>query len=210
MNDCEGIPPRGNVREHRNGRPCSSGKPACWLALFCLVSIVGHASAADPQPLSESQIKAGFVFNFTRFVDWPSSAFATPASPFLVCILGAAPIAALLAETAAGKEVSGRRLTIKSKKPTDELRGCQVLYLGAIEERQEILVLEIVNGSNALTVSEIHGFAPAGGMIGFVVQENKVKLEINLEATKHAGLKVSSKLIAVSRLVSRDSALGAN
>lgn len=187
-----------------------SGTTRSWLALFCLMSIIRSARAEDPQTLSETQIKAGFVFNFTRFVEWPESAFATSTSPFMVCVVGAAPIAELLTETSVGKAVDGRPLTIKSMKPTDDLRVCHVLYLGAAGERQEIRVLEMLKGSSVLTVSEIQKFALAGGMIGFVVQENKVKLEINLEAATHAGLKVSSKLIAVSRLVSRSSALGGN
>ena len=209
MNEREEIS-SGGRREHERG-PYLQAKPTLWLALlFCLIFLVLNAFAADPQRLSESQIKAGFVFNFTRFVDWPASAFGTPASPFLVCVVGAAPLAGLLVETAVGKAVGGRILTIKSMKPTEDLRTCQVLYLGATEERQTARILEGVKGSSVLTVSDIPRFAPAGGMIGFFIQENKVKLEINLEAATHEGLRVSSKLIAISRLVSRNSALGGN
>ena len=210
MNDYERISGFEHLRDWTRPRRYFSGKTHSWLALFCLMSIIGSARAEDLQSLSETQIKAGFVFNFTRFVEWPGSAFATSTSPFMVCVVGAAPLAELLTKTSAGKAVDGRPLTVKSMKPTDDLRVCHVLYLGATGERQEIRALEILKDSSVLTVSEIHGFALAGGMIGFVVQENKVKLEINLEAATHAGLKVSSKLIAVSRLVSRSSALGGN
>lgn len=210
MNHCHRTPGLGILRDQRRPRSYLSGRTYSWLALFCLMSVPGSACAEDPKTLSETQIKAGFVFNFTRFVEWPGSAFATSTSPFMVCVVGAAPLAQLLTETSVGKAVDGRPLMVKSMKPTEDLRLCHVLYLGATGERQETRALETLKGSSVLTVSEIHGFAPSGGMIGFVIQENKVKLEINVEAATHAGLKVSSKLIAVSRLVSRNSASGGN
>jgi len=208
MTTCERTSRFGNPRDRRSRHSCLSGSKYSWLALFCVMSIIGNTCAEDPKTLSETQIKAGFVFNFARFVDWPGSAFATATSPFMVCVVGAAPLAELLTETSVGKAVGGRPLTVKSMKPNDDLHVCHVLFLGATEERQEIRTLESLKGSSVLSVSEIHGFAPAGGMIGFVVQDNKVRLEINLEAAIHAGLKVSSKLIAISRIVSRNPALG--
>ena len=198
----------GDLGIQRRHTSWLSGKTYSWLALICLMSIIASACADEPQTLSETQIKAGFVFNFARFVEWPESAFVTFTSPFVVCVVGAGPLAELLTETSVGKAVNGRPFSIKSMKSTDDLRLCHILYLGSLGERQEIRALEPLKGSSVLTVSETHGFAPAGGMIGLVVQENKLKLEINLEAATHAGLKISSKLIAISRLVSRGSALG--
>ena len=178
------------------------------LVLLVMVSSAAKVNATSAQVLSESQIKAGFLFNFTRFIEWPDHAFATPTSAFSVCIIGATPLVDLLTQAAMGKVVNGRSLTIRGVKSTDDLHTCQILFLSMTEERRAAHILESVKGMSVLTVSEIPGFAAAGGMIDFVVEENKVKLEMNVDATSHTGLKVSAKLIAVSHLVSGHSSIG--
>jgi hypothetical protein len=180
------------------------------LVLLLLLAQAARSFAADPQALTEYQIKAGFFFNFTRFVDWPESAFVTASSPILVCILGETPLTDLVTNVALGKVVNGRAVSIKRVKASDDLRQCNLLFVSAEEERHTAEILASLKKTNTLTVGETPGFAQAGGMINFSIQENRVKLELNLEATTRAGLKVNSKLIAVSRLVSHNSAAEAN
>jgi hypothetical protein len=180
------------------------------LVFLLLLAPAARSFAADPQTLTEYQIKAGFFFNFTRFVDWPESAFVTASSPILVCVLGETPLTDLLTDVALGKVVNGRAVSIRRVKASDDLRQCNLLFISAEEERHTAEILASVKKTNTLTVGETPGFAQAGGMINFSIQENKVKLELNLEATTRAGLKVNSKLIAVSRLVSHNSAAEAN
>jgi hypothetical protein len=186
---------------------CFATRAAFRLAPFCLIFTAGSAFAAEPQTLSETRIETAFIFNFTRFVDWPVSTSTDPTSPFLICVVGADPLAQLLREAAVGKAVRGRAFAIKTVRSKDDLRLCQILYLGAGEGRQVARVLESVKRNSVLTVSEIRGFASAGGLIGFVVQDNKMRLEMNLEAAKRTGLTVSSRLVEVSRLVSSNPAL---
>jgi hypothetical protein len=180
------------------------------LVLLLLLAPAARSFAADPQTLTEYQIKAGFFFNFTRFVDWPESAFVSTSSPILVCVLGETPLTDLLTDVALGKVVNGRAVSIRRVKASDDLRRCNLLFISAEEERHTAEILASVKKTNTLTVGETPGFAQAGGMINFSIQENKVKLELNLEATTRAGLKVNSKLIAVSRLVSHNSVAEAN
>jgi YfiR/HmsC-like len=175
------------------------------LMLFLILEPAGRIFAADPQTLSEYQIKAGFFFNFTRFVDWPESAFPTPASPILACVAGETPLTDLLTDVTVGKVVNGRAVSIKRVRASDDLRRCNLLFISAAEQRRTAEILASLNKANTLTVGETAGFAQAGGMINFSIQENKVKLELNLDATTRAGLKINSKLIAVSRLVSHNS-----
>lgn len=172
------------------------------LLLLLMLASAGRSLAADPQTLGEFQIKAGFVFNFTRFVEWPENAFLTSTSPLLVCVLGETPLTGLLADVALGKVVNGRAVSIKQVKVADDLRPCNLLFISAAERRRTDEILAAVKKTSTLTVGENPGFAQAGGMINFSIQENRVKLEMNLEATTRAGLKINSKLIAVSRLVS--------
>ena len=180
------------------------------LVLLLLLAPAARSFAADPQTLTEYQIKAGFFFNFTRFVDWPESAFVTASSPILVCVLGETPLTDLVTDVALGKVVNGRAVSIRRVKASDDLRRCNLLFISAEEERHTAEILASVKKTNTLTVGETPGFAEAGGMINFSIQENRVKLELNLEATTRAGLKVNSKLIAVSHLVPHNSVAEAN
>jgi hypothetical protein len=156
---------------------------------------------AQTQALSESQIKAGFVFNFTKFIEWPTDAFADPESPIVLGVLGDSPITDLLIETAAGKTVNGRAVTIRRFKEGQDPRACNILFVSSSEQKHALQIIEKVKGSSVLTVSETSGFAQAGGMINFFVEGNKVRLEINLDAAGQARLKISAKVIAVARLV---------
>jgi YfiR/HmsC-like len=179
------------------------------LILFLMLSPAGR-SFASAQTLSEYQIKAGFFFNFTRFVEWPESAFVTATSPILACVAGETPLADLVTDVAVGKVVNGRAVSIRRVKASDDLRRCHLLFISAAEERRTTEILASLKKTNTLTVSETAGFAQAGGMINFSIQENRVKLELNLDAATRAGLKINSKLIAVSRLVSHNSVAEAN
>jgi hypothetical protein len=175
------------------------------LMLFLILEPAGRIFAADPLSLSEYQIKAGFFFNFTRFVDWPESAFPAPASPILACVAGETPLTDLVTDVTVGKVVNGRAVSIKRVRVSDDLRRCNLLFISAADQRRTAEILASLTKANTLTVGETPGFAQAGGMINFSIQENKVKLELNLDATTRAGLKINSKLIAVSRLVSHNS-----
>jgi hypothetical protein len=161
---------------------------------------------AQSDGLTEDQIKAGFLFNFTKFVDWPPDAFPIASAPIVIAVVGANPFGDTLSATAAGKTVGGRAVVVKQFKEGQDLRACTILFISSSEKRQSAHILESLKGSSVLTVSEIAGFARSGGMIAFLVEENKVRLEINLGAASEARLKVSAKLIGVARLVPREAA----
>jgi YfiR/HmsC-like len=174
------------------------------LFVACLLVCTGKMAKAQTQALSESQIKAGFVFNFTKFVEWPTDAFADPESPIVLGVLGDSPITDLLIETAAGKTVNGRAVTIRRFREGQDPRTCHILFVSSSEQKRALQTLERVKGSPVLTVSEASGFTQAGGMINFFVEGNKVRLEINLDAAARARLKISAKVIAVARLVTAE------
>jgi hypothetical protein len=177
------------------------------LAVYALVSAETLAKA-QAQPLSASEIKAGFLFNFTKFVEWPPDAFADGGVPIVLGIVGDNPVTDLLIETTAGKTVNGRAVIIRRLKEGQDLRLCHILFVSSSEEKHVLQILEKVKGSEILTVSETSGFAQSGGMINFFIEGNKVRLEINLDAAARARLKISAKVIAVARLVTGESARG--
>jgi YfiR/HmsC-like len=167
----------------------------------CTLACAGMVARAQSQTLSESQIKAGFLFNFTKFVEWPSEAFADSGVPIVLGIVGDNPVTELLIETAAGKTVNGRAVIVQRFKEGQDPRTCHILFISASQEKHVPQILERTKGSPILTVSETSGFAQSGGMIDFVVEGNKIRLEINLDAAARSQLKISAKVIAVARLV---------
>jgi hypothetical protein len=167
----------------------------------CTLGCAGTVATAQSQPLSESQIKAGFLFNFTKFVEWPPEAFADSGVPIVLGIVGDNPVTELLIETAAGKTVNGRAVIVQRFKEGQDPRTCHILFVSSSQEKHMPQILEGLKGSPVLTVGETSGFAQSGGMINFSVEGNKVRLEINLDATARARLKISAKVIAVARLV---------
>jgi hypothetical protein len=152
--------------------------------------------------LSEDQIKAGFLLNFLRFVQWPDGTYPTPDAPIIICLVGHYELSTILSGAISGKEVDGRQIRVRLMKPSEDMRTCSLVFIGAGEERHTAQVLDNLKHTNALTVSEYPAFAKSGGMLNFYTEENKVKLEMNLDAATHANLKISAKLIAVSHLIS--------
>jgi hypothetical protein len=205
LSRCQRLVRPGNPRGADPGVPAISTPLRKTLGLIllaaCSLARAGTLPEAQSQPLSEYEIKAGFLFNFTKFVEWPPDAFADPSVPIVLGIVGDNPVTDLLTETAAGKTVNGRAVLVRRFKEGQDLRSCHILFVSSSEGKHVPQILESVKGSRVLTVGETNGFAESGGMINFFVEGNKVRLEINLEAAARARLKISAKVIAVARLV---------
>jgi len=169
---------------------------AVW---FLACGLCASATAlAAPTP---GQVEAVFLFNFTQFVDWPPQAFAGPSSPIVIGVLGSDPFGASLDEVVRGETVNGHPLVVHRAQHIEELADSQILFISRSERARLASILAALKGRNILTVSDLEGFASEGGMIRFVLMENKVRLRVNLEATKAAGLTLSSKLLRVAQIV---------
>ncbi len=188
----------GNVRNAgllRNG----------WrgLSLFAVVVLLlcgSRVSAQGSRP-TEYQVKAAFLFNFAKFVDWPPNSFASPQSPFLICILGNDPFGQAIDETLRGQSIGGRRVAVQRVRDASELRHCQMAFISSTEQRHLDSILQAVQGANVLLVGESPGFAAAGGAIQFEMQDDRVRFSINPDAAARAGLRVSSKLLSLATIV---------
>jgi hypothetical protein len=167
-------------------------------ALLALALAAGPLVAAGP---TEYEVKAVFLFNFTQFVDWPASAFASPTSPLVIGVLGEDPFGQTLDEAVAGETVNGRPLAVRRYHAIDEIEDCHILFINPPTQRPLPAVLESLRAHNVLTVSDSREFARAGGVIEFVTVDNKIRLQINLDAAKLANLTISSKLLKPARIV---------
>jgi hypothetical protein len=173
------------------------------LIFLALASLPGAnmPARAQSEALSEYQIKAGFLFNFTKFVAWPPEAFSDPTGPIVLGVVGNDQVASLLEETVLNKSVNGRAVIVKRLKEGQDLRSCHILFIGSSQERHSRQMLDNVKGASILTVGEATGFVQSGGVINFFIEDNKVRLELNLDAATRARVKISAKVIAVARLV---------
>jgi hypothetical protein len=174
---------------------------AFFVALATRASDRG-ASSPPPAAASEYQIKAVFLFNFAQFVDWPPSVFASPDAPFCIGVLGDDPFGGNLDEVVRDEHVGNRPIVVKRVQRVEDVEDCQMLYISRSESRQLASVLARVRERPILTVADIRGFAENGGIIGFVMEANRVRLHVNLEAAQTAQLKISSKLLRTAQLVS--------
>jgi hypothetical protein len=150
----------------------------------------------------ELQVKAAFIINFTRFIYWNTKEHPETASPITICVFGTDPIGDLLYDFSKKKTDDPPIIVNKIKKNIGDITNCQLLFVSRSKEQQMPVILEQLEGSNVLTVSDIDGFARHGGMIGFFIENGKVKIEINLSAVNKARLKISAKLLEVAKIVS--------
>jgi hypothetical protein len=162
-----------------------------------LLLMFGRGWAQEARP-TEYQLKAAFLFNFAKFVEWPPEAFTGSNSPMVICVLGPSPFGSDLAQTIQGKSVNGRPLNVQEVRSASEARKCHILFISAPEQKKLPEIFESLRGSSVLTVSETERFTEAGGMINFVSQDNKIRFQINDKAARSAGLKISSKLLSLA------------
>jgi hypothetical protein len=146
-------------------------------------------------------VKAAFLFHFAQFVDWPAETFKDASSPLTYCTEGEDPFRGALEASLSGKMINGRAARVVHIKQGEEIVGCQVLFVGLSQKRLVSATVESVGASPILTVGETENFAKEGGMIGFLLEENKVRFEINLEAAERAKLKISARLLALAKKV---------
>jgi hypothetical protein len=162
-----------------------------WLTLL----LAGGSMAVSlAQTATEYQVKAAFLFNFTHFVEWPAQAFSSTQSPMVIGILGKDPYGRTLSQIISGEKAGEHPLFIKVYSGSEDVSGCQLLFINAGRKEAEETILKL-KGRSILTISDNPDFLRQGGMIRFFTRNNKIQLEINPEAIKAANLVVSSGLL---------------
>lgn len=166
------------------------------LSLVLLLCGVCRAEVA-----AEYQVKAVFVFNFSRFVEWPPQAFTAPDAPFVIGILGDDPFGARLDEAVRGEQIDQHPLSVRRFRTLGDIGDCQILFIGRSEGAQLPQVLAALEHRSTLTVSELDRSSERGVMIQFTMENNRIRLRINVEAARAAGLTISSKLLRSAEIV---------
>ncbi|HTV40411.1 MAG TPA: YfiR family protein [Candidatus Sulfotelmatobacter sp.] len=166
--------------------------------LFSVIFTVGyHCRAQNSQP-TEYQIKAAFIYNFARFVDWPTQAFTDASSPLIIGVLGKNDFGSSLKETIDGKTIRGHPLEFKLFPSLARVANCQVLFISTSEKNHLSKIISTLRTTSILTVGETDDFVARGGMIRLRIVDDKVRFDINNSAAKSAGLTISSKLLTLA------------
>lgn len=173
--------------------------PGIVLALAMPFLLVGFA-IADSSP-TEYQVKAAYLFNFLKFVQWPNDVSSDPQRKWVIGIVGDSPVGDELSLLVEGKTVDGRGLLVKKLRAGDSFGACNILFVSASEERHLASILTSLQGSSVLTVADFDKFIERGGMIQFVNDGGRIRMDIDLGATGRARLKISSKLLVLAQAV---------
>jgi hypothetical protein len=169
------------------------------LLVFCDVFFASAQTSTR-----EYQVKAAFLFNFTQFVEWPAQCFSNPESKAIIGVLGKDPFGTYLEETIAGETINKHPLVIQRFNTVDEITNCHILFINISDKNKLKAILEKLKGKNILTVSDANGFAKLGGMVRLYTKDDKINIQVNLEAAKEENLIISSKLLKLAEIIITD------
>lgn len=170
------------------------------LTKFLCGMLLSLALAPAHAGSSEYELKAAFIYQIAKFVEWPPSS-----APLRLCVIGGNPFGAAL-ETIRGKPVNERKMEIRLLDTGAGLHDCTMLFVAAPAERHLERIVALSRGAGMLTLGDTEGFAQRGVMLNFFPEQGKLRFEINLEAARQGGVKISSKLLALARIVEQQPA----
>lgn len=156
-------------------------------------------TAGESNVIDEYRVKAAFLYNFVKFVEWPADAFTSPSDPIRICVLGN-PFGSRLDETVNGKQVDQRRLQTREIFNIADASGCHILFVAG-GKKHVADILASIKEKPILTVGEGPGFGADGGVIAFRVERDRIRFEINIRAADRARLRISSKLLSLADIV---------
>jgi hypothetical protein len=168
-----------------------------------LLGAVGALADDSGGPVRESQIKSAFLYNFTKFVEWPAGSIAGPGEPIVIGILGESVLADEVRSVVADRKVNGRAIVVVSVQELAQARAAHVLFVSAVRQQQFVAMRESLAEQPVLTVGETPSFAAEGGGIGFVTEGDKLRFEINIAAAERSRLKISAQLQKLATAVLR-------
>jgi hypothetical protein len=176
------------------------------VTFFFALTLPPRPALALPQESlpSEYQLKAAFLFNFAKFVEWPTGAFSSDTAPITLCILGDDPFGHGLDDLISGKKINNRDVAARRTRSVEDMKSCQVVFISSSEDRHLSDIVGRLKGAPTLAVGESPGFAERGGEIQFYLDDGKIRFSINVDAVQRAHLTVSAKLLALAKIVHDD------
>ncbi|MCI0538449.1 MAG: YfiR family protein [Verrucomicrobiales bacterium] len=173
------------------------------LAMTLLLAVFAVGTRAAEDPAREYKVKAAFLLQFTKYVEWPESALNATNAPMVLGLFEEDPAAPIVREQLHGKVVNGRPMIVKLLSDAEAVTNCHMLFLSRARKERVDQLLAQSQGRPVLTVSELDQFALHGGVINFVRKDESFRFEVNLEAAEKARLKISTKLASLATIVKR-------
>ena len=170
--------------------------------IFLALTVAGQMNAQAPVA-DEYQVKAAFLFNFAKFVEWPNDTFKSAEEPIAICILGQNPFGGALEQVVRDKTVGTRPFQVRTVSNPQQASKCQIVFMSASERKHARSLLEELKGHSILTVGEMEDFTANGGVINFKLKEARVRIEIDTGAADQAKLHISSKLLSLAEITKR-------
>lgn len=168
------------------------------ISLFILLGVWWQAGAAD---IDEYTVKAAYLYNFAKFVEWPAEVFHGAEDPISICVVGQNPFGRKLRDAVDGKLVGGRRFALRHVSEVGQAAGCHIVFVASSERDRFGLILEELKANGTLTVGDTPGFAKQGGVLNFKLVGGTVRMEVNLDAARQKNLQISAKLLALAQIV---------
>ena len=172
--------------------------------LLFITALSVYSVSAQEMPVykpTEYQIKAAFLYQFAKFVQWPDNVFADSTKQIVIGVFGQDPFGDDLDNTVRGKYIHGRQIEIERYDRLNNINDCQILFISDSETKNLDTIFSKLRHANILTVGDTENFCRKGGIINFIRKENKIHFEINVDAAQTAGLKLSSKLLNLAKIV---------
>jgi uncharacterized protein DUF4154 len=172
-----------------------------YLALFMTVSfiVVAPLRSDETRPPTEYEVKAAFIYNFARYIQWPKESDIN--KPFVIGVIGKDPFGVVLDDSVRGQKVQGRPVAIKRFTKIDDVPDCDILFVSASENGHLYQILGALRQAPVLTIGEVDKFAELGGMINLTTEDKRIRFEVNVQAMERAGLKAGSQLLRLARIV---------
>jgi len=166
-----------------------------------LIAFSIGVSAATAPPPSEYRVKAAFLFNFARFVDWPAITFVSASSPFALCVYGDDPFGPDLDAIVQGESIAGRAMVVRRIRELDAVVQCQIVFVSGSADSELEAVVEKLGHRPTLVVSDVESAARRGAIIRMMTVNNRVRLLVNIDAARAAHLTISSNLLRAAEVV---------
>ncbi len=178
-----------------------NGTGIFFLGLFLFLFVI-NILGASAQPVSgeEYKVKAGFIYHFTRFTNWPRGTFKDKNSPINLCIASTNPESDIIFSLN-DKTVKDRKIAVRKFRGKKDIRKCQILFIASGDEKFALKKLNTVKDKNILTIGEISGFIKMGGIINFFKKGDRLRFEVNPDAAEKAGIRFSSQLLMSAEIV---------
>jgi hypothetical protein len=172
-----------------------------WRRTLAQALIIPCSFLAWAENISEYQVKAAYLYNFAKFVEWPAVDAESASEPFRFCVLDEPSFEAELKRIVNGKTIAGRPANVVGVQNGEQSRSCQILFISSSHDARSRPILDLLHSASVLTVGESERFLEQGGVINFVLQEDRVHFQVNRKAANEAGLRISARLLSVAKLI---------